>query len=78
MHHIDIETLRRVFNRTRRKASAGIDGTTVEAYGCDLEANLRDLCDRVHSGCYRPQPVLRVYVPKADGAQRPIGVPGEV
>ena len=75
MHHIDIEALRRVFNRQRRKASAGVDGVTVEAYGCDLEANIRDLCDRVHSGFYRFQPVRRVYVPKADGAQRPIGVP---
>ena len=75
MHHIDVEALRRVFNRQRRKASAGIDGVTVEAYGENLEANLKRLCDRVNSGSYRPQPVRRAYVPKADGAQRPIGIP---
>ena len=75
MHHMDVEALRRVFNRQRRKASAGVDGVTVEEYEGNLEANLKDLCDRVHSGCYRPQPVRRVYVPKADGAQRPIGIP---
>ena len=53
----------------------GVDGVTVEAYGENLEANLKRLCDRVHSGSYRPQPVRRAYVPKADGAQRPIGIP---
>jgi len=75
MHHIDVEALRRVFKRQRRKASAGVDGVTVEEYGVNLEANLKRLCDQMHSGCYRPQPVRRAYVPKADGAQRPIGIP---
>jgi len=75
MHHIDVEALRRVFNRQRRNASAGVDGVTVEDYGGNLEANLKRLCDQVHSGSYRPQPVRRAYVPKADGTQRPIGIP---
>ena len=75
MHHIDVEALRRVFNRQRRNASAGVDGVTVEEYGGNLDANLKRLCDRVHSGSYRPQPVRRAYVPKADGTQRPIGIP---
>jgi len=75
MHHIDVEALRRAFNRQRRNASAGVDGITVEEYRGNLEANLKRLCDQVHSGCYRPQPVRRAYVPKSDGAQRPIGIP---
>ena len=75
MHHIDVEALRRVFNRQRRNASAGVDGITVAEYGVNLEANLKRLCDQVHSGSYRAQPVRRAYVPKADGAQRPIGIP---
>jgi len=75
MHHIDVEALRRVYNRQRRNASAGVDGVTVEAYGVNLEANLKRLCGRVHSGRYRPLPVRRAYVPKADGDQRPIGIP---
>lgn len=49
------------------------DGGEVEE---ELTDNFRDLCTRVHTGRYRPQPVRRVYIPKADGGKRPLGVPG--
>src|SRR5438067_5093024 len=75
LHHVDIAALERAFRRQRRQASAGIDGVTVAMYAQDLELNLRDLCARIHTGRYRPQPVRRVYIPKADGGQRPLGVP---
>jgi RNA-directed DNA polymerase len=75
LHHVDEAALLRAFRRQRRSASAGVDGMTVKAYEQDLEQNLRDLCDRVHSGRYRPQPVRRVHIPKADGGRRPLGVP---
>jgi group II intron reverse transcriptase/maturase len=47
----------------------------VTKYEEGLMNNLRDLCARVHTGRYRPQPVRRVYIPKADGGKRPLGVP---
>jgi RNA-directed DNA polymerase len=75
LHHVDEAALLRAFQRQRRAASAGVDGMTVERYERDLERNIRDLCDRVHSGRYRPQPVRRTYIPKADGGHRPLGVP---
>jgi RNA-directed DNA polymerase len=75
LHHVDEAALLRAFRRQRRAASAGVDGETVEAYEQELERNLRNLCDRVHSGRYRPQPVRRTYIPKADGGRRPLGVP---
>ncbi len=75
LHHVDIAALERAFRRQRRQASAEIDGMTVAMYAQDLEGNLRDLCARIHTGRYRPQPVRRVYIPKADGGQRPLGVP---
>ena len=43
-------------------------------YGQDLEANLRDLHARVHRGAYRAKPSRRVFIPKADGRLRPLGV----
>jgi RNA-directed DNA polymerase len=48
---------------------------TVAAYAPGLEARLRALCDRVHSGHYRARPVRRSYIPKADGGQRALGIP---
>src|ERR1700739_3793245 len=75
LHKVDIAALERAFRRQKRLASAGVDGMTVAVYWLDLEANLQDLCARVHTRRYRPQPVRRVYIPKADGGQRPLGVP---
>jgi group II intron reverse transcriptase/maturase len=75
LHHVDVEALGRAFRRQKRLASAGVDGMTVTGYEQNLEANLQDLCTRVHTGRYRPQPVRRVYIPKADGGRRPLGVP---
>jgi group II intron reverse transcriptase/maturase len=75
LHHVDVASLRRAFGRLKRNVSAGVDGMTVTGYEQDLEANLQDLCERVHTGRYRPQPVRRVYIPKADGGRRPLGIP---
>jgi len=75
LHHVDVEALERAFRRQKRQASAGVDGITVADYEQNLEGNLQDLCTRVHTGRYRPQPVRRVYIPKADGGRRPLGVP---
>jgi RNA-directed DNA polymerase len=75
MHHVDVVALERAFRRLKRKASAGVGGETVETYERDLAGNLKDLCERVHTGRYRPLPVRRVYIPKSDGGQRPLGVP---
>jgi RNA-directed DNA polymerase len=75
LHHIyAIDTLRAAFCELERDAAPGVDGETWEHYGQDLEANLVALSDRVGRGTYRPQPVRRVYIPKRDGQQRPIGV----
>ena len=75
LHHVDVDALERAFRRQKRQASVGVDGITVADYEQNLAANLQDLCTRVHTGRYRPQPVRRVYIPKADGGQRPLGVP---
>ena len=75
LHHVDEDALLRAFRRQKRQASAGVDGVTVTKYEGQLTDNIRGLCARVHTGRYRPQPVRRVYIPKADGGKRPLGVP---
>jgi len=75
LHHIyELETLRAAYRSLKREAAAGVDGETWRHYGERLEENLRDLADRVKRGAYRAKPVRRVYIPKADGRQRPLGV----
>ena len=74
LHHVDVEALERAFRRLRRKAAPGVDGITVETYEARLKDNLRELCDRVHGGRYKPLPVRRTYIPKADGGRRPLGI----
>ncbi|HWU40011.1 MAG TPA: group II intron reverse transcriptase/maturase, partial [Candidatus Acidoferrum sp.] len=75
LHHIyNLETLRRAYFSLKKEAAAGVDGETWRHYGESLEDNLRDLSERLKRGAYRAKPVRRVYIPKADGRQRPLGV----
>src|SRR5207302_108989 len=74
LHHIDVERLRGAYLGCKPKAAAGVDGVTWEAYGRNLEANLQELHGRLHRGAYRAKPSRRVYIPKADGGQRPLGI----
>jgi group II intron reverse transcriptase/maturase len=74
LHHVNIERLRAAYQALRRGAAAGVDGVTWQTYGQDLEANLHELHVRLHQGAYRARPSRRVYIPKADGRQRPLGI----
>jgi len=74
LHHVSVESLRNAYLALRPQAAPGVDGTTWKAYGQDLEANLEDLHLRLHSGAYRAKPSRRVYIPKPDGRQRPLGI----
>jgi RNA-directed DNA polymerase len=74
LHHVTVGSLREAYGELRPGAAPGVDGTTWEAYGRDLEAHLLDLHQRLHSGAYRAKPTRRVYIPKADGRQRPLGI----
>jgi RNA-directed DNA polymerase len=74
LHHVDVGALERAFRRLKRSAAPGVDGETVASYEQELAHNLQRLHAQVHLGRYRPQPVRRVYIPKADGGQRPLGV----
>jgi RNA-directed DNA polymerase len=75
-HHVyDIDRLREAYDGLKRQAAPGVDGETWRHYGQDLETNVKDLSERLKKGAYRAKPVQRAYIPKADGKERPIGIP---
>jgi len=74
LHHLSVDLLRDSFHALKRQASPGVDGVTWQEYETGLEDRLVDLHSRVHRGAYRAQPSRRVYIPKADGRQRPLGI----
>jgi RNA-directed DNA polymerase len=75
-HHMDLDWLKQAYGRTRKDGAVGVDGVSGKAYGEDLEANLQSLLNRAkHGDTYKAPPVRRVYIPKADGSQRPLGIP---
>jgi len=74
LHHLTVALLRDSFYALKRQASPGVDGMTWQEYETGLEDRLCDLPSRVHRGAYRARPSRRVYIPKADGRQRPWGI----
>ena len=74
LHHVTVGRLREAFYALKRDAASGVDGLTWKQYEEDLEERLPDLHERVHRGSYRAQPSRRVYIPKADGRRRPLGI----
>ena len=74
LHHVTVELLRDSYFQLKKKAAPGVDGETWQQYGEGVEARLADLHARLHRGAYRAQPSRRVYIPKADGRKRPLGI----
>jgi group II intron reverse transcriptase/maturase len=75
LHHIyNPNMLEMAYLALKREAAPGVDGETWRHYGQALESNLQNLSERLKRGAYRAKPVRRVYIPKADGRQRPLGV----
>ena len=74
LHHLTVDLLRQSYYALKRNAAPGVDGVRWSEYEDGLEDRLKDLQGRVHRGAYRAQPSRRVYIPKADGRQRPLGI----
>ena len=77
IHHVNEENLARCYWELKRDKASGIDGITVEEYGINLKEKISHLVSRLKSKEYRPQPVRRVYIPKAGkpGEKRGLGIP---
>src|ERR1700692_371633 len=74
LHHVSADLLLDSYYALKRQAAPGVDGVTWQEYETGLASRVTDLYDRVHRGAYRAQPSRRVYIPKSDGRQRPLGV----
>ena len=74
LHHINVELLTSSFYQLKKKAAVGIDGMTWHEYEQDLEDRISDLHGRIHRGAFRATPSKRVYIEKADGQKRPLGI----
>ncbi len=61
-------------NRGVKKTSHGIDNVTIGAFRSELEKELDALSGELRSGRYRCRPLRRVYIPKAGGGRRPLGI----
>ncbi len=74
-HLLTKDFLKECFGELKKGKSPGIDGVTVGEYAKKLDENVTDLVARLKTKQYKPQPVLRVYIPKSNGDKRPLGIP---
>jgi retron-type reverse transcriptase len=63
-------------NTNQGRETAGVDGETMSNFNGNLEGNLEELRAQLKAKTFEPQPVRRVYIPKANGKKRPLGIPG--
>jgi len=74
LHHVSVDRLRNSYHGLKKHAAAGVDHVTWQEYGDGLEERLVDLHGRIHRGAYQAKPSRRVWIPKPDGRQRPLGI----
>ena len=74
-HLLTEEFLKGCYRELNHQAAAGIDRVSYATYGEDLEGNITDLVKRLREKRYRANEIRRVWIPKPDGRQRPLGIP---
>ena len=74
LHHVTPELLERSFRSLKKDAAPGADGVRWRDYERGAPVRLLSLHERAQQGKYRAVPSRRVYIPKADGRQRPLGI----
>ena len=74
LHHITPQLLVDSFYKLQRNAAAGVDGVTWREYENVLPRRVIELHRLIHAGAFRATPSRRVFIPKADGRQRPLGI----
>lgn len=74
LHHITPTLLTQAYQHLNRKSARGVDGESWTDFGKNLAKRIQDLYQRIHNQHYKPQAVLRIWLPKPNGEQRPIGI----
>lgn len=72
---LNSENLIECFKMLKTGKAVGVDGIDLDDYASNLQENLTNLVQRMKNQAYKPQPVRRTYIPKADGKKRPLGIP---
>src|SRR6266446_6161777 len=74
-HHVWLRAAHHSVNTNQGRETAGIDGESMMHFNGDIEGNLATLRDMLKAKVFEPMPVRRVYIPKANGKKRPLGIP---
>ena len=72
---LNVDALYRGWAHLNKQSAAGIDGVCTQQFERRLPENIHALAQQLKSGCYRVDDVKRVYIPKANGKERPLGLP---
>jgi RNA-directed DNA polymerase len=78
LHHLTYELVAECLREIPQSSAAGVDGMSVKQASGNLSWLLPPILKQIHEGRYTPPPVRRVYIRKADGSKRPIGVPAVI
>ena len=75
MHCVNEQSLLEEHRKQSRRKATGVDGVDKTRYDENAKENIRQLVERMKKFQYKPEPVKRTYIPKANGKLRPLGIP---
>jgi group II intron reverse transcriptase/maturase len=74
-HLLNEESLKECFGYLKKGKASGTDNVSAEEYARDLDINVKRLVSKMKAQSYKPQPVRRAYIAKANGKMRSLGIP---